>query len=58
MRELLKKYDDGIIEKPEKVKALIIDSYLGGLPKDGYPTRSEYFIEGSEPKDTSPWYKN
>ena len=57
MRELLKKYDDGIIEKPEKVKALIIDSYLGGLPKDGYPTRSEYFIEGSEPKDTSPWYK-
>lgn len=57
MRELLKKYDDGIIEKPEKVKALIIDSYLGGLPKDGYPTRSEYFIEGSEPKDISPYYK-
>ncbi|MEK7597600.1 MAG: transglycosylase domain-containing protein [Patescibacteria group bacterium] len=57
MRELLKKYDDGIIDKPEKVKALLIDSFLGGLPKDGYPTRSEYFIEGSEPKDTSPWYK-
>lgn len=57
MRELLKKYDDGIMEKPDKVKALIIDSFLGGLPKDGYPTRSEYFIDGTEPKDTSPWYK-
>ncbi|KKP61091.1 MAG: Penicillin-binding protein, 1A family [Candidatus Roizmanbacteria bacterium GW2011_GWC2_34_23] len=57
MRELLKKYDDGIMDKPDKVKALTIDAFLGGLPKDGYPTRSEYFIEGSEPKDTSPWYK-
>ncbi|TSC95689.1 MAG: 1A family penicillin-binding protein, partial [Parcubacteria group bacterium Athens1014_26] len=28
-----------------------------GLPKDGYPTRSEYFVEGSEPKDISPYYK-
>ena len=57
MRELLKKYDDGIIDKPDRVKALTIDSFLGGLPRDGYPTRSEYFIEGTEPKDISPWYK-
>lgn len=57
MREVLKKYDDGIMDKPDKVKAVTIDSYLGGLPKDGYPTRAEYYIEGSEPKDTSPWYK-
>lgn len=57
MRELLKKYDDGIIDKPAKVKAVIIDSFLGGLPKDGYSTRSEYFVEGTEPKDISPWYK-
>lgn len=57
MRELLKKYDDGIMDKPDKVKALTIDAFLGGLPKDGYPTRSEYFIEGNEPKDISPYYK-
>ena len=57
MRELLKKYDDGIIDKPDRVKALTIDSFLGGLPRDGYPTRSEYFIEGTEPRDISPWYK-
>jgi len=57
MRELLKSNKDGIMEKPDKVKALTIDAYLGGLPKDGYPTRSEYFIEGTEPKDISPYYK-
>lgn len=57
MVELLKKYKDGIIEKPEKVKALTVDSLFGGLPKDGIPTRSEYFIEGTEPKDTSSFYK-
>jgi penicillin-binding protein 1C len=57
MGEVLKKYDDGIINKPDKVKAVTIDSFLGGLPKDGYPTRAEYFIDGTEPKDTSPYYK-
>lgn len=57
MIELLKKYEDGIMDKPEKVKAINIDAFLGGLPKDGYPTRSEYFIEGTEPKDVSPYYK-
>lgn len=57
MIELLKKYQDGIIDKPNKVKALEIDAYLGGLPKDGYPKRSEYFVEGTEPKSISPFYK-
>jgi len=57
MVELLKKHKDGIMETPEKVKAIEIDSYLGGLPKDGYGKRSEYFIEGNEPKETSPFYK-
>ncbi len=57
MSELLKKYKDGIIDKPEKVKALQIDPLFGGLPKDNSKTRSEYFIEGTEPKDISPFYK-
>jgi 1A family penicillin-binding protein len=57
MSEILKKYPDGIIDKPDKVKALQIDAFLGGLPKDGYPTRAEYFIEGTEPKEVSPFYK-
>ncbi|OGK31045.1 hypothetical protein A3F29_03260 [Candidatus Roizmanbacteria bacterium RIFCSPHIGHO2_12_FULL_33_9] len=57
MTALLKDYDDGIMGQPSRVKALTVDAYLGGLPKDGYPTRSEYFIEGTEPKDVSPFYK-
>lgn len=57
MTQLLKDYKDGIISQPPRVKALLVDSYLGGLPKDGYPTRSEYFIEGTEPKDVAPFYK-
>lgn len=57
MRTILVKNADGIMAKPDNVKALTIDSYLGGLPKDGYPTRSEYFIAGTEPKDISPFYK-
>ncbi len=57
MREILKKYDDGIMDKPDKVKAIIIDAFLGGLPKEGYPTRTEYFIEGTEPKEISSFYK-
>ena len=57
MTELLKKYKDGIMDKPDKVKALQIDPLFGGLPKDSAQTRSEYFIEGTEPKDTSAYYK-
>jgi len=56
-RKLLEKYQDGIIDKPERVKAIQIDAFLGGLPKEGFPVRSEYFIEGTEPKDVSPFYK-
>ena len=57
MIELLNKYDDGIMEKPDKVKPLTIDAFLGGLPRDGSPTRSEYYVEGTEPTDVSPFYK-
>jgi 1A family penicillin-binding protein len=57
MKNMLKTYKDGIIEKPEGVDALQIDAFLGGLPKDGYPIRSEYFVKGTEPKTISPFYK-
>lgn len=57
MTMLLKKYGDGIMDKPDKVKAMEIDGYLGGLPRDGQPKRSEYFIDGFEPKDQSTYYK-
>ena len=53
----LKKFKDGLIEKPESVKELEIDSYLGGLPKDGVTTRKEYFLSGTEPTSISSFYK-
>ena len=34
MKALLAEYDDGIMDKPDKVKAVEIDAYLGGLPKN------------------------
>jgi len=57
MRNMLKSYKDGFNDKPDSVDALQIDSFLGGLPKDGYPIRSEYFVKGTEPKSISPFYK-
>lgn len=43
--------------KPDNVIAVTIDSLGGGLPVDGQPTRSEYFIKGTEPQGPSPIYK-
>jgi len=50
-------YKDGIMDKPDKVTALEIDALFGGLPHSGLPTRSEYFIENTEPTAESPFYK-
>lgn len=57
MVELLKKYDDGIIEKPDDVEAVEVDSLFGGLPKDDNAKRSEYFVKGTEPTEGSAYYK-
>ena len=50
-------YTDGIADKPVDVDALAVDSQFGGLPYKDFPTRSEYFIKGTEPTDTSNSYK-
>lgn len=50
-------YESGILEVPDNVVALQIDSLVGGLPKGDSPIRSEYFIEGTEPTDISPYYQ-
>ncbi len=54
---LSKNYEDNIIAKPSNVEATSIDGFFGGTVKDGYPTRSEYFLRGTEPKEISPFYK-
>lgn len=50
-------YSDGIMKKPSQVNAFEVDALFGGLPHEGQPTRSEYFIAGSEPKSVSPFYQ-
>jgi membrane peptidoglycan carboxypeptidase len=44
-------------QKPDNVVAMQIDALGGGLPKDGQPTRSEYFIKGTEPTGQSAIYQ-
>lgn len=44
--------------KPDNVVAMTIDALGGGLPVDGQPTRSEYFIKGTEPQGPSQIYKS
>ncbi len=57
MEQMLKKYDDGIVDQPEDIITTEIDAFLGGLPKEGQPTRTEYFVEGTEPDEISSHYK-
>ncbi len=57
MKDVLTRKKDGIIDKPDNVIALQIDALLGGLPKEGNPIRSEYFVKGTEPTDISPFYE-
>ncbi|HUQ85400.1 MAG TPA: PBP1A family penicillin-binding protein [Candidatus Limnocylindrales bacterium] len=58
MKEVLKDKADEIPQKPDNVIALQIDSLGGGLPHGSIPTRSEYFVKGTEPTGESPIYKS
>lgn len=57
MREILKDKKDEQFNKPDNVIAVEIDALYGGLPIDGQPKRTEYFIKGTEPTTKSPIYK-
>ena len=56
MSLVLKGKPDEPPQKPDDVIAMQIDAYGGGLPVSGRPTRSEYFIKGTEPTSPSPVY--
>lgn len=57
MREVLRDISNDPLNMPDNVIAMDIDSFAGGLPKDGIGTRSEYFLKGTEPTSVSPIYK-
>lgn len=56
MSFVLKDKKDEPPQKPDNVIAVQIDAYGGGLPVSGRPTRSEYFIKGTEPTNPSSVY--
>lgn len=58
MTYVLKGKADEEFEKPSNVEAREIDAFGGGLPHGGQPTRSEFFIKGTEPTSESPIYKS
>lgn len=58
MMEALKGKDDEKPSQPDEVSYLDVDGLMGGKPKDGTPTRKEYFIKGTEPANISSAYQN
>jgi len=57
IREALKDKPNEEFKIPTNVIPLTIDAYAGGLPREGKPTRSEYFIKGTEPTAVSSIYQ-
>ena len=57
MREITAGHKDQAFPIPGNIVSLNIDAFGGGLPIDGRPARSEYFIKGTEPSGPSPIYK-
>lgn len=55
--ELLKGKPNEDFSLPDNVIAMEIDAFGGGPPVDGQPTRTEYFLKGTEPQTSSPVYQ-
>lgn len=57
MKVALKEKGDEKINQPGNVSYTEVDGLMGGKPKDGSPTRKEYFIKGTEPSSVSSSYQ-
>lgn len=44
-------------DTPTSVQKMTVDSLTGMLPQDDFPSRSEWFIKGTEPTAPSAWYQ-
>ncbi len=53
----LKDKPDEKPRQPDNVSYIDIDGLMGGQPKDGSPTRKEYFIKGTEPSRQAEAYQ-
>ncbi len=54
---VLKGKTDERFPEPPGIVAMQIDAFSGGLPRDGQPTRSEYFVKGTEPTTNAVIFK-
>ena len=54
---VLKGKPDERFAEPSGIVAMQIDAFSGGIPRDGQPTRSEYFLKGTEPTTNAVIYK-
>lgn len=57
MREVLKNLPPEDFKKPDNIVEAEIDAFGGGLAKEGYPKRREYFKKGTEPAREASIYK-
>jgi 1A family penicillin-binding protein len=57
MLEALETVDKEEFSKPDNVVAVQVDTVGGGMPTGGKPTRSEYFVKGTEPTSESTIYR-
>lgn len=57
MREALKDKPEEPFLRPDGIVEMEIDAYGGGTPKEGYPTRKERFVRGTEPTGPAAIYK-
>lgn len=58
IREAIKDLPDAPFDKPDNVIEVEIDAFGGGLPRDGYPTRKEFFVKGTEPTSQAAIYQS
>ena len=57
MTHFLNGREEHKFEAPESVKKMNVDTLTGELPYEDFPTRSEWFIKGTEPTAQSKWYQ-
>lgn len=57
MREALKDLPNESFDRPGNVTQVEVDGLMSGTPREGSPTRKEYFISGTEPKNESGAYQ-
>lgn len=57
IKKAIEKYPGQSFHKPDNVMSLDIDGFGGGLPREGRPSRREYFIKGTDPTSVSSIYQ-